>query len=236
MKHLKLFESFLLLERTTLTNIGIPLEIVQQIEKDYEFSNVDWKKVNLQELLKYIFINKSSQSNLFLQILPNKIMIFTSVDHKDHRTIIYDEFIKSEDDFGEMWERKERKDFQFVNVINRFDLDYPIYYLEEGEFKIEPRKLRKLKIVMEDFDNTTKDFKQSILDYINKYEIDWIDKDGSSYDSLDDIERMIIRFETKLSQRKKKFLQLPEIINIYGMDKVKTSFLFFLKTGKIILK
>ena len=236
MKYIKLFESFLLLERTTLTNIGIPLEIAKQIEKDYEFSSVDWKKVNLQELLKYVFINKSSQNNLFLQILPNKIMIFTSVDHKDHRTIIYDEFIKSEDDFGEMWERKERKDFQFVNVINRFDLDYPIYYLEEGEFKIEPRKLRKLKIVMEDFDNTTKDFKQSILDYMNKYEIDWIDKDGSSYDSLDDIERMIIRFETKLSQRKKKFLQLPEIINIYGMDKVKTSFLFFLKTGKIILK
>jgi hypothetical protein len=163
-------------------------------------------------------------------------MIFTSVDHKDHRTIIYDEFNKTEDDFGEIWNREERHDYQFAEVIRKFEFDYPIYYLEEGEFEIEPRKIRKLKKATEEFDKTTEDFKQYVLDYLHKYEIDWVAKEGSDYDSLDDIERMIIQFEMKLSKRQKKFLQLTEIINIYGLDKVKTAFLLFLKTGKMILK
>jgi hypothetical protein len=232
---IKRYNNFLILEKTTLTTLGVPIEVARQIEKDYAFSNtVEWKKVSLRELLSLVYVgNTSGEFKLFIQRSASRIIIFTAIEHDDHKVYLCDEYTRVRDDFGEGWVREERDDLTLGMITKKLVNKKPIYYLESGEFKLETRKARKLEKREEDFDELTNKFKKDVIKYLTKYEIDWVSKDGSSTDTLDDIERTLIEFEHKISQRRKRFIQLPDIIELYGYDKTKISFLYFLKTGKL---
>lgn len=227
------YNNFLFEKRTSLTQIDIPSEVIPQIEKDYEISpNAKWKRVNFREMMtiNYIKEQTAKTNNLFIQINPNQIIIFTAINKGDKKVFLQDEYNYIEDDFGGFWKKDERTDLMMRNVGKE-----NMFYLESTEFTLTPKKERILNKIEVQFDNINTQFKKDVLEHITKNEPDWYNKNGSMYDSLtNDLDRSIIEYEVKMAfkDRKKIFL-LNDIIKTYGYDKVVRSFIYFIKTGKI---
>jgi hypothetical protein len=225
------FNNYIILENSSLNKINIPKEVISLIEKDFEFSkNSSWKKTSLPELLVISNFSESvEKNNLFIQISDNNISVFTS-NGKDK--YIFDSYENKFDDFGDNWGKIERNNININEIFKKIKSNN-LYYLTEGEFKLEDRRKRKIKEIEKKFDEINDRFLSDVIKYIKTNNPTLISYDITNSDSLTDLNRELINFEMKISRKLKKHLMINDIIEIFEYEKTKLLFIFYLKTKKI---
>jgi hypothetical protein len=225
MKKLKLYQSFLN-EKSSLSEVGLPREVLYMIERDYQINpNAQWLEIPFKEVLAIAYLKYPRKHNLFLQITPENIYIFSSYGDL-YKNFILDEFKKRGDDFGEFWEKIERQQLNLNQIANLLDVNYPILFLKAGHFQPTPAKKRKLDQLLTEYEEIEKVFFEDLKKVANL-------SDVKGDDGLSDLKREVFNFEEAISDFINKPLNIVDLINIYGRKTVKRFFLYYLKTRKL---
>lgn len=222
---MKSFYEFILLEKSTLLSLGIPSEVMQMVQYDYEFDdNIDWSKTSRKNILQYPFSSKE-KSDIFVGLSLDKIFFLFSYSYDNNVYYNYDVFKKIEDDFGEGWERNRniiRKNFNLTSELSDFE---GIYFVSSNKnYNITPKLKNKIKEEQEKFDKLTENFKKQVKNKAEKLELeisDVPDETGTS-----ELDRMIMEFEDRYSEKENEFLSIPDLIEKYGINKIVKEFLF----------
>ena len=167
MKHLLNFPN-LLLERSSLTKLGVPKEVMQKIQRDYEINPYpDWDKVSLKAQLKETL--EKRESNLFIKITVDIIYIFASLFIKGNKPYVIDRYDYNEDEeWGGNWEKGDRSVLSLSALLSSIYMSGNLYHLKDKKFKVEEYEVRDVKKGMTGLQNFTNSFKQTAIEKFNK--------------------------------------------------------------------
>jgi len=159
MKYLKTYNIF---EKSTLTALGVPTEVMRKIEYNYEISkDARWNRLNLKKELKEEL--KKDEVALFIEISIDYIKVIVNLTDDEY----YIQYFKYNDKGWGEYEVRQREQKTRTQLLIGVNSKHLIYKLD-GEFKLKPKAERKLKKEMTEFDNTTTEFKFHMLNNFNK--------------------------------------------------------------------
>jgi len=227
------FNSFIF-EKSSLTSIGIPNEVLKQIQIDYELPhNIKWEELTFSNTIKSSLEN--DDKNLYIEINKEgtKVNVITSIRKNKKKIYILDEYKYN---FG--WEKSERIDITFAPIVQKMSFKSIYYHCESKNFKLTSKKERSLENINVQYENFNTQFKK---DFTNKF-ISIIKKD--KYNLLDNtikenglttFDEYLYDFESQCSEELKRYLTIKELISRYGKDKIFRSFMYFIKTNNLKL-
>ena len=223
-----------LLEKSSLPSIGVPIEIMQIVQHDYEFNpNTNWNRSEKQDIISFPEITRWNQSNLFVGISEERIFFIFSYRFNDKTYYNYDEFNKIEDDFGEGWERDTEIKVNLKDIIMKIiGFNGNIWYTSAQDYKLTSKIIRKIQDIDKIFKDKTEDFKEKVTDKLKLLGI-FLLKNPKEH-GLSMLDEIIIEFEEKYSDLKNKYITISDLINEYGIDKVVRQFIYFFKNKKLL--
>jgi len=159
MKHLKTYTIF---EKSSLTPIGVPDEVMKEIQINFEIkSNSTWKKMKLKkDIINDLKKNKSFYIS-FSKYTDN-MFIFYSVDKK-----YYMQYFRFDSNGWGTYEIDNREEISFNNLNGMINIKNEIYKLENSSFKTKLKKQRIVQSQTEKLEKTTESFKYYILKHFN---------------------------------------------------------------------
>lgn len=214
-----------ILEKSSLISLGIPVEVMQMVQYDYEFEDdINWKKVSKKDIINHPFA-LNEKSDLFVGISIEKIFFLFSYPYNGHIYYNYDNFYRIEDDFGEGWERDKqiiRGNFNLTSQLLPFKGNF--YVSHNKNYNITSKLKNKIKEKEKEFDKLTEEFKEEVKKKMEKLEMNI--SDVPQDDGTSELDKMIMEFEERYSEKEGEYITIAELINKYGMEKVVKDFLF----------
>lgn len=157
---MKNYNNFLL-ERSSLTKLGISTGIMQDIQKEYSLpSDAGWIKINRKkDLIEEL---KKDEKALYIHICLDYLQVIVN----NHKTYFQQEFKFLDQNWGD-YEIHEREYTSMTQVTYGVIAKHPIYKMIGDNFEIKPKKERTLQKEIGEFETTTNDFKVHILENFN---------------------------------------------------------------------
>ena len=268
MKKLKNFLSFdtnesLLLEKSSLTTLGVHREVMQSIQRDLAIpADAKWDRINLKSETENILQNQ--QKELILQIATDAIKIFVSYPDNEEQIYFIDSYIMKDDGWsGEYFKQKR----QFTTKTQLFYHIEPrtLLYRLKSDFSLKNQPNRNVDKKEKEFDKFTMTFKKDFLEKFdnilkrivgNKFDdakkeirdkakqielenqmmISGLDDPLEGHNSLTILDEFLYQFEDEYSNFFDERIELQELCDYFSREKVMTSFMYFIYTGKIITK
>lgn len=226
------FNNFLL-EKSSLTELGIPREIMQIIQYDYEFSpDINWNKSDKQDIVIFPNITYQKKSNLFVCISDESIIFIFAYKISDNIYYNWDEFNKIEDDFGEGWIRNDKIEMDLKAVVRKILMfKGDVFHANNDDYKLTNKWRRKVEEIDRVFNDITSRFLRNVEEKCDKLGITF--SGVHKEDGLKPIEDKLLNFENLISERKNKYITIVDLIKEWGMDKTVRNFIFYVKTNKI---
>jgi len=158
-----------ILEKSSLTQLGVPKPVMQQIQKDYAISkDASWleytRKMDVKEqLLK-------PENSLFIQVIIDQIVkVFGSIYKDNHKSYFLEEWNLDEDkEWGGEWKKGERHILSITSLMYYTSVRHMKAYKLEGDFETLPQQMRKEIEVQRDFQEFTEYFKKYVLDNFSR--------------------------------------------------------------------
>lgn len=284
MKHIK---NFILFEKTSLINIGVPFSIMKQIQKDFAISDdAQWKNLNYKKDItlalhkpKNTLIVSVSKTNIFILFSYNNVYYIETYT------------LTGNDDFGnKQWQKVNREISTITEIVQKIGRGYKSYELISGTWLHEFSKVRKIRKEESNFDNITNNFKKNfaenftrivkkiygrkagiitdiIINHLKNVKNNLTDqqirdilflnveraketdilknkqKEKDPYklynefikaNSLTIFDEHLLNFENDYSEKYKEYLNVPIMIEKFGLDKVNTAFMYFLYSNKLM--
>jgi len=158
MNHIKTFKLF---EKSSLTTLGVSEEVMKEIQINFEIdSDSTWTKMQLKKDI--ISDLKSDTKSFYISLKKDNIFIFIN-NHKNY----IKQYFKYETDGWGSYRIDEREDITLTQLGYSIDMKDEIYKLDNSNFEIETKQVRKLDAQTEKLDKTTEDFKMYILTNFN---------------------------------------------------------------------
>lgn len=154
MKFLKTYNIF---EKSTLTKLGVPNEVMKEIEYNYEISK-DSKWIKLGYKKDLIVELKKDEISMFLEIGSEYIKVIVNLGNDEY----YIQYFTYDDSGWGGYEIEERENKTRTQLLISVEPKNAIYKLN-GEFQIRPKVQRQVQKEMKRFDQVTNEFKFYIL-------------------------------------------------------------------------
>ena len=158
---MKYIQTYNIFEKSSLTDIGVPNEVMKNIEYNYEVSkNAKWISLDLKKDFKQEL--KKNEISLFLELSKKNVKVIVNLGQDEY---YIQRFMYDDKNWGtyDVWEREPITRTQML-----FDIDpkNKLYKLD-GQFQSRPKVQRLVQKEMKDFDEITNDFKMYILTNFN---------------------------------------------------------------------
>lgn len=255
--------SNLIVEKSSLIRLGVPNYIMKYIQKDFAIpSDATWNKIKLKSEAKDILRNEDIA--LLLQISLNSIKIFvTHLDNKNKKFFL-DNYVYRDGAWGGEYEKQPREYLTMTQMFNKIKTESLIYHLQD-DFSLIRQPARKRKKAQKEFNEFTEEFKkeflknfESILKRIvgakynsakkeiqekakkieieNKMMLSGLSDPLSGPNSLTILDEFLLGFEEEYSDFFGERLDIKELSEYFTRDKIMTSFMYYIYTGKILTK
>jgi len=159
---MKYLETFNLFEKSSLTPLGVPEEIMKEIQINFEInSNSTWTKIMLKkDILSEL---KKDEKQFFIQLdKKGNIYIFIN-DYQNYTK----QYFKIESDGWGSFRIDDRETISYNQLTYSININDDIYMLDNSDFEIYPKQDRRLESQSEKLDKETDDFKIYILAHFN---------------------------------------------------------------------
>jgi hypothetical protein len=257
----KLVSEQLLLEKSSLTTLGIPTEVMKQIQSDYALlPNIEWKRILRKSDVEKIL--RTGTQELFIQIAVDAIKVLVLFNG----TYFIDRYIYDENlDWSGGYKKIKREILSKNQLMLEVESRTNIYYLVNGNFTIHTKKKREILKKEKEFINFNNHFKEYFLNNFDKLLKSIIDKNFKdakgenlkkgeriakendmfikglknsleSPNSLSILDELIIKFEEAYSEHFNERIDIKEMCDLFGFNKIMTSFMLYLYSGKLIIK
>lgn len=156
-----------LLEKSTLTTLGVPRSVMQHIQKDYALSPTsEWVEYNMKKDIKDILIK--NKNNLLLQIGKDSIKVFVSVYEQKRKLYFIDRYTMKKGEWGVEWVKINREGATLTSMLYEIEMENKYYLLKNNQFSVVKSDVRKLEKEEKDFDVFNSKFREDLLDYFTK--------------------------------------------------------------------
>ena len=248
-----------ILEKSSLSILGVPSEVMKPIQRDLSIpDNAEWRKIGLKR--DALSLIQKKDKLLFLQIEIDSITVFISYGGL-YYTDVY--IIQDNIDWGGGYKKLPRETISKSHFISRLDTNVLLYYLKD-DFSINTQPYRKMKKRTDEFENFTLNFKidfleqfnsilkrmvgynnydeakEKIIDNARKIEkenkmiVHGLDNPLETDNSLTILDEFLIKFEKEYSKFFGERLDILELSELFTRDKIMSSFMLFVYSGKII--
>lgn len=253
---------YLILEKSSLTALGVPKEVMQGIQKDLAIPvDATWDRIKLKKDVTDIISNE--KEFLIIQIGIDSISVFVSYEVNGDRTYFIDTYLmKDEQDWGGGYDKQPRRNLSKSQFITLIEPKMMIYKLN-GKFSYRKQGNRRVIKKEKDFEVFTENFKKDFLknfDAIlkrivgqnykdakdevlvkakqiekeNRMIISGLDNPLKGPNSLTIMDEFIYQFEEEYSKYFDERLDIQELSELFTREKVMTSFMLYVYSGKII--
>jgi hypothetical protein len=230
MKYLYTYQIF---EKSSLSTIGIPKDILPLIERDYEIpGTAQWEKTSAAKLIYITYMLTKGEPILFIHVSPKKVTLISSQDIEFQRYFYIEEYQLIEDDFGATWERNERITFKPDTIVKQLNTQGQYYYLQANDFKIDSKKKRKVTNYVAAYDIQLEDIVSKLKTHLRKAKIP-VDLEVKA-NSLSDFDEKILGFEDEISTLRNDYITVLDLYTQYGEKELMRALIYYFKTGKII--
>lgn len=152
------FEDFLILEKSSLSILGVPTEVLKEIQKEFALSpDARWNKVIRKSDVERIF--RQFRKKLIIQIAIDSIKVFV----KNNDEYFVDRFILNDEAEWSGAYKKLKREYLSKNQIMIEIEPRANIYLLIGEFSLKQQKQRKLEKKDKEFKEFTENFKQDFI-------------------------------------------------------------------------
>ncbi|MFW6226020.1 MAG: hypothetical protein ACOC3V_03600 [bacterium] len=261
---IKTFESFkLLLEKSSLTRLGVPNYIMKSIQKDFAIPpDAQWNKVGLKSDAKEIL--REGDKELLIQISLQSIKVFVTYEKNNEKMFFLDNYIYREGAWGGEYEKQQREYLTMTQMFYKIKSDSLIYHFQD-DFSLIRQPARKRKKVQKEFTEFTEQFKKDFLrnfesilrrlvgtkyksakkdiqekarrvEIENQMMLSGLSDPLSGPNSLTILDEFLLGFEEKYSEYFGERLDIQELSEYFTRDKIMTSFMYYIYTGKILDK
>lgn len=159
MKFLKTYNIF---EKSTLTKLGVPNEVMKEIEYNYEISkDAEWIKLDFKKELKTELMK--NEVALFLELGIDYIKVIVNLGNDEY----YTQYFTYKTSGWGGYEIEDRENKTRTNLLISVEPKHMIYKID-GKFQSRPKVQRTVQKEMKKFDQTTNDFKIYILKNFNR--------------------------------------------------------------------
>lgn len=153
MKHIK---TYIIFEKTSLLNIGVPISVMKNIQRNYEISSdAEWQSLKTKkDIIKYLTDNGN---NLIISICDENIFVsFT----KNSEYYVETFELSEKDDFGnEDWKKINRVKTTITDILSKIKRNSKSYVIVSGGWLSDYSSERKIKKSETEFDKFTNQFK-----------------------------------------------------------------------------
>ena len=252
----------LLLEKSSLTKLGVPREVMQPLQKDFAISpDAEWERVRLKREAEKIIRTGEKEFLLQLEIDSVKVFVAYSISGIDRYFI--DSYVMDESGWG-AYEKLPREEVSVTQLLYQVNSRAILYHLK-SPFSIVRQPKRKLikkeKSFVEFTENFKKDFLKnfdSILKRIvgskykdakkeiqdkarqmemeNKMMLSGLDDPLEGPNSITLLDQFITEFEEAYSDFFGERLDIEELSKHFTREKMMTSFMYFIYAGRILDK
>ena len=258
-----IYENFneFLLERSSLTKLGIPREVMQPIQKDLALSpDAGWDKMKHKKDI--ISDLKSGEPCLFVQVALDNIKIFVSYPSPKGALYFVDNYIYRDTDWSGEFEKLKREYKTLTQLSIDIEPKSNIYKLD-GDFSINKQGRRKFikkeKSFMEFSDKFKTDFlqkfdkilkrisgtnfkkaKDKVTDKAKKIALEnsllikGLDNPLNGPNGLSILDEFLYQFEEEYSKYFEERIDIQELSEYFTKDKLMTMFMYYIYTGKIL--
>ncbi len=251
----------LLLEKSSLNKLGVPREVMQPLQKDFAIpANAEWEKIELKSEVENIL--RKGTKEFILQITKDSIIAFVSYPSARETKYFIDSYILVEDSWNGEYVKQDREDVSLTQLLYHIESRTALYHLK-SDFSLIKQGKRKLIKKEKSFDKFTSEFKKdflskfdSILKRIvgskyndakqeirdkarqiemeNKMMLSGLDDPLSGPNSLTILDEFLMQFEDAYSEFFGERLDIQELSNYFTYEKILTSFMYFIYTGRLL--
>lgn len=219
MKHLKTYKLF---EKSSLTYLGVPDEVMVDVQKQFALSDdAQWKKLQYKKDLRTELRKDGDKLFVVVSEDKNNVIVIFSVD-KDFYVDNY-RFYKSDDMGDEYWDKEDRIESTITDINKYVPRGAKIYKLLSGDWTYENRAKRKLKKYEYELKEFTDQFKRDFADNFTKIVKKLYKRNAELIQKI--IMRNLINIDKNISSEKAKKILSSNV------DKAKQSD-FFRKKGE----
>lgn len=154
--------SHYILEKSSLTVLGVPNEVMKDIQINYEIpSDFEWEKIKYKKDLHNEL--KKDENAIFILISNNRIIVITNKNKTyTEQKYTYDDSGWGGYDIGDITNKT------YSQIIKYIPHKVLMYKYKTDKFQTIPKSKRNLQKELKDFDETTEDFKIYTIRYFNK--------------------------------------------------------------------
>jgi len=252
----------LLLEKSSLTKLGVPREVMQSIQKDLALSpDVEWEKMNhKKDIVDYL---KKGDLNLFIQIAIDSIKVIGSYPSPKGTIYFVDIYVYRDTDWTGEFEKLKRQYDTLTQTLIHVDPRTNIYRLK-GDFAVNKQSKRKMikkeKSFMDFSDKFKTDFlkhfdkilkritgtnfknaKDKVTDKAKKIAVEnnllirGLDNPMDGPNGLTILDEFLYQFEDAYSEYFEERIDIQELSKYFTLEKVRMMFMYYIYTGKILV-
>ena len=256
-----LLQESLILEKSSLTALGVPREVMQPIQRDLALSPAaEWEKMNhKKDIIDYL---RKGDKNLFIQVAIDGIKIFGSYPSIKGVTYFIDYYIYKDDDWAGEFQKHKREYKTLTQLAIDIEPRTNIYRLK-GDFEINKQPKRKMikkeksfiefserfktdflqqfdKILKRITGTNFKKAKEKITDKAKKIAVEnnllikSLDNPLNGPNGLSILDEFLYKFEDTYSEYFDERIDIQELANYFTYEKIMTMFMYFIYTGKIL--
>lgn len=255
------FNKFLNEEKSTLTYLGVPSEVMKPLQKDLALSDdAKWDKLKYKyEIKKFL---REGVKSLFLQINKHNISAIACYPTIKGIEFFIDQYKYIDDDWSGSFIKRQRIYTTYTQALKNFNSKSDIYKLD-GDFSVIKQARRnaieKEKSFIEFTDNFKREFIKkfdAILKRItgakfkdakgkigekakqiaieNDMLIKSLDNPMEGPNGLSILDEFLYKFEDIYSEYFDERLDIQELTEYFSRDKVMTMLMYFIYKGKIM--
>ena len=252
----------LLLEKSSLTKLGIPREVMQPIQRDLALSpDAEWQKMqHKKDIIDYL---RKGGENLFIQVAIDSIKVIVSYPSPKGTQFFVDNYIYKDTGWAGEFKKQKREYKTLTQLAIDIEPRTNIYRLD-GKFSINKQAqrnlMRKEKSFMDFSDKFKTDFLQKfdkILKRIsgtnfekakdkvtdkakkiameNSLLIKGLDNPLNGPNGLSILDEFLYQFEDEYSEYFEERIDIQELAKYFTVEKVMTMFMYYIYTGKILV-
>lgn len=158
---MKYLYNYSIFEKSTLTMLGVPIDVMKDIQYNYELSSdATWTKIYKTALKEDL---KKDELSLYVEISIKYIKVFINLGNDEYQQQVY-----KLDDSG--WNNFTKRNIELktrTQLLIGINPEHLVYKLS-GDFQYKPKKQRQVQKELKIFDDVTNDFKFYILYNFNK--------------------------------------------------------------------
>lgn len=159
---MKYLQSYNLFEKSSLTALGVPNEVMREIQYNYELKpDAEWIRLGYKkDLIEEL---KKDEKAFFLEISDKYIKVIVNLTNNEY----FIQYFNYDDAGWGKYESEEREMITRTQLLIGVNPKNIIYKLE-GIFQERPKAQRKVQKEIKELDETTNEFKFYILYNFNK--------------------------------------------------------------------